>query len=38
MHLDADGWTVRTADSSRSAHYEHTIVITNGERILLVAA
>ena len=33
-----DGWTVRTADRSRSAHYEHTIVITKGAPILLTAA
>ena len=24
----ADGWTVRTADESLAAHYEHTVVIT----------
>ena len=27
---DADGWTVITADGSPSAHFEHTVVITNG--------
>jgi methionyl aminopeptidase len=26
--LDADGWTVRTADHSLSAHFEHTIAVT----------
>jgi methionyl aminopeptidase len=36
--LEGDGWTVRTADGSLSAHYEHTIVITRGEPILLTAA
>ena len=36
--LDRDGWTVRTADGSLSAHYEHTIVITKGEPVLLTAA
>jgi methionyl aminopeptidase len=35
---DADGWTVRTADSSLSAHYEHTVVITKHDPILLTAA
>jgi len=25
-----DGWTVVTADGSLAAHFEHTIVITNG--------
>ncbi|MGC2814974.1 MAG: type I methionyl aminopeptidase [Candidatus Acidiferrum sp.] len=38
VSLDRDGWTVRTADRSLSAHYEHTIVITKGEPILLTAA
>jgi methionyl aminopeptidase len=32
-----DGWTVRTADGSLAAHYEHTVVITRGEPILLTA-
>jgi methionyl aminopeptidase len=36
--LDKDGWTYRTADGSLSAHYEHTIVITRGEPVLLTAA
>jgi methionyl aminopeptidase len=35
---DADGWTLRTADGSLSAHYEHTVVITRGRPILLTAA
>lgn len=35
---DLDGWTVRTADQSLSAHYEHTVVITNHDPILLTAA
>jgi methionyl aminopeptidase len=33
-----DGWTVRTADRRPSAHYEHTLVITKREPILLTAA
>ena len=33
-----DGWTVVTADRRPSAHYEHTLVITKGEPILLTAA
>jgi len=33
-----DGWTIRTADRQPSAHYEHTIVITKSEPILLTAA
>jgi len=36
--LAKDGWTVRTADGRPSAHYEHTLVITKGEPILLTAA
>ena len=32
-----DRWTIRTADRSLSAHYEHTIVITEGEPLLLTA-
>jgi methionyl aminopeptidase len=36
--LQQDKWTIRTAGRSLSAHYEHTIVITNGEPILLTAA
>jgi methionyl aminopeptidase len=34
----ADGWTVKTADGSLSAHYEQTLVITDGDPILLTAA
>jgi len=36
--LARDGWTVRTADRSISAHYEHTLMITEGAPILLTAA
>lgn len=32
-----DGWTIRTYDGSWSAHYEHTLVITRGEPIVLTA-
>jgi methionyl aminopeptidase len=35
---DADGWTLRTEDGSLSAHYEHTLVITRGEPVVLTAA
>jgi methionyl aminopeptidase len=35
--LAKDGWTVCTADRKPSAHYEHTIVITRREPILLTA-
>jgi methionyl aminopeptidase len=32
-----DRWTIRTADRSLSAHYEHTIVITKNRPVLLTA-
>jgi methionyl aminopeptidase len=38
VSLDRDGWTVRTADGSLSAHYEHTIVVTKRDPILLTSA
>lgn len=33
-----DGWTMKTADGCLSAHYEHTLVITQAEPILLTSA
>jgi methionyl aminopeptidase len=33
--LEKDGWTFRTADGKRSAHFEHTILITDGEPEIL---
>jgi len=36
--LAGDGWTIRTADGSLAAHYEHSVVITRGEPVLLTAA
>ncbi|MDO8579596.1 MAG: type I methionyl aminopeptidase [bacterium] len=30
VKLDVDGYTYRTADGQRSAHFEHTVVITDG--------
>ena len=32
-----DGWTIVTIDGKNSAHYEHTIVITENEPILLTS-
>ena len=32
---DSDNWTVRTLDGSLSAHFEHTIAITEGEAEVL---
>jgi methionyl aminopeptidase len=36
--LAPDGWTVRTADRTDAAHFEHTLVITESEPILVTAA
>jgi methionyl aminopeptidase len=33
----ADKWTVVTRDGSLSAHFEHTIAVTNGEPLILTA-
>lgn len=33
--LERDGWTVRTADGSRSAQFEHTIAVTNNGPVIL---
>jgi methionyl aminopeptidase len=32
---DADNWTVRTMDGSLSAHFEHTLAITDGDAEVL---
>jgi methionyl aminopeptidase len=33
--MAADGWTARTADGKVSAHFEHTILVTeNGPEIM----
>ncbi|HEY4003981.1 MAG TPA: type I methionyl aminopeptidase [Pseudonocardia sp.] len=34
---DPDGWTIRSADGSRTAHSEHTIAITDGEPLVLTS-
>jgi methionyl aminopeptidase len=33
--VDPDGWTLRSADGSRAAHSEHTVVVTEGEPLIL---
>lgn len=33
--FDPDGWTIRSADGSRTAHSEHTIAITRGKPLVL---
>ena len=35
VKVRGDGWTVVTEDGSLSAHYENTVVITEGEPVLL---
>jgi methionyl aminopeptidase len=35
VFVDNDGWTVKTVDGSRAAHFEHTILVTqNGADVL----
>ncbi len=34
-YVEDDDWTVRTCDGKLAAHYENTILITNGEPVLL---
>jgi methionyl aminopeptidase len=36
--LTEDGWTVVTADGSWSAHWEHTVLVTDGEPEILTVA
>lgn len=39
LTIDPDGWTLRSADGSNTAHSEHTIAITeDGPRVLTLAA
>ena len=33
--VEADDWTIKTADGSHSAHFEHTILITEGDAEIL---
>jgi methionyl aminopeptidase len=34
---DSDGWTIRTVDGSPSAHFEHTVLVTDREPVILTA-
>ena len=36
--LNPDGWTVRTHNRCLAAHYEHTVVVTQGRPLVLTAA
>jgi methionyl aminopeptidase len=35
IKLDSDGYTYRTQDGSLAAHYEHTVIITDGDPIVV---
>ena len=35
---EIDGWTLRTSNRCLAAHYEHTVVVTAGEPVVLTAA
>ena len=35
VYLDDNDWTVKTMDGSKSAHFEHTVLITDDEPIIL---
>lgn len=35
VRVDGDGWTIRTRDGKPSAHFEHTVLITEGEPEIL---
>ncbi|MDP0499087.1 MAG: type I methionyl aminopeptidase [Verrucomicrobiota bacterium JB022] len=35
VKMDSDGWTARTKDGSLAAHFEHTVLVTNGEPEIL---
>jgi methionyl aminopeptidase len=37
VKMDKDGWTIRTADGSLSAHFEHTVLITDDGYEILTA-
>jgi methionyl aminopeptidase len=38
IYTDRDGWTLRSADGSRAAHFEHTVAITDGDPLVLTRA
>jgi methionyl aminopeptidase len=35
---DDDGWTLRSSDGSMTAHFEHTLLVTKGQPLILTAA
>lgn len=38
IRYDDDGWTIRSADGSRTAHSEHTIAVTDGAPLVLTCS
>ena len=38
IHLHDDGWSISTEDGALSAHFEHTVAVTEGEPRILTAA
>ncbi|MFM9877925.1 MAG: type I methionyl aminopeptidase [Rhodoglobus sp.] len=37
LYTDDDGWTLRSADGSRAAHFEHTVAVTDDGPVVLSA-
>ena len=37
IYTDPDGWTLRSADGSRAAHFEHTVAVTDNGPVVLSA-
>ena len=37
IYTDKDGWTLRSADGSRAAHFEHTVAVTDDGPVILSA-
>ena len=38
IYTDPDGWTIKTEDMKPTAHFEHTIMITQNKPVILTAA
>ena len=32
-----DGWTLKTANGCLAAHHEHTVIVTNGDPVIVTA-
>lgn len=37
-YTDRDGWTLRTNDGSLAAQFEHTVVVTQGQPLVVTAS